>query len=968
MTVTSRLCGTCCLVLMHSLPLWAERDRLVIDDFEGALTWEVTRNISGEGDCEFSLTREAKTGQGAMLVTDRCAERHAQWLLKRCPNGVWDLSTWQRLHLWVRGDASRKALYFKAVDEAGKQMFWRIGRLHRRDWRPFSVDLTRDDSVFRHENPNLARITAVGLRLDRHCGYEIALDDVWLTDRVAMPVSEWPRANVGELIGHLEARHVNDIEDSIVGVNLHPRVGRLTEEDIGRLAAAGVKWAARMPLSLEAAYDRRIRRALLRHRFELHGLFGVNSLLEGQVLEDRLGLVRRTVAGLRHITRHWEIGNEPNIPKFWSGKPNATEFGLMVKAFAQAIRQELPDAIIISGGLVGYPLDFAKEMLDTGMGDWVSYIGIHTPRSCPEDGGRGRTHAEAIAAFRSLIRSYNPQLEVWQSEVQATPNVNFADVKGGITDYQQARHVARRFFVEQWLGYPASFWQLFKAGPALDHPGALLRVDGTPTMKFFAIQNVAAILDKRVSPIKVDVSLETPAAPRLIWQGGAAPVRVPSGVNVDLLARVTTKSRTIDVQLCWLDSKGREVESVSDASPIRGGPGTIAVCRRYPHAFRPAEAVAARVEIRDSSPQSPVVEDARLIAHSRGSKLCAHAFRRKGDGALFVAYWLTPRPPTQTVRGVCTLTVGRAAESLRDPVAIDMINGSAHRVRRPSREAEALVLHNLPVADYAMVLADLGSIRTQPQSALLSHFSDADDLTAQFIGDRFGRGRPQFWRLVREALSRHGTDRPMLSQAFRRAHERFAQQLTPVGRKVDVRDLPTRVSRIHSPSWRRSIVNPKSRQVDRYFADVHAPGVNPSRLSVTVAGKPWPRRQWQDVADRSGSWFATKTGSVWRVFVVVPNRHEAPSDATIEYVHDACTVNVFCFHDRATERPTLVYWAEPYGEAAMPAGAVTLAGSPELIPACGVVRGVAVKARDEAGERILRGVPLARSPTVLREP
>ena len=101
--------------------------------------------------------------------------------------------------------------------------------------------------------------------------------------------------------------------------------------------------------------------------------------------------------------------------------------------------------MIISGGMVGYPLDFGKEMMDTGMGKRVDYVGIHTPRSRPEDGGGGLEHGEALERFRKLIRSYNADLDVWQSEVQATPNVTFAEVRGGITDFQQARHVARRF-------------------------------------------------------------------------------------------------------------------------------------------------------------------------------------------------------------------------------------------------------------------------------------------------------------------------------------------------------------------------------------------------------------------------------------------------------------------------------------------------------------------------------------------
>ena len=982
MAIGPMLRGVCCLLCLPMLLAAAERE--VIDEFDDASAWRVERNISGKGDCELSLTQPGHAGGSAMLVTDRNAQPHAQWIEKRRRKGLWDLSRWQKLHLWVRGDASRKTLYLRATDEAGKQMFWQIGRLLRRDWRMFTVDLTRDDSKFRHENPNLARIARVGIRLSPHCGYEIALDEMWLTDAVPRPVRDWPRPGVAGSVGYLKPRHVNEIEDSIVGVNLHPGVGRLTEDDIDRLAAAGVKWAARMPLSLTAPYHTRIRGALLRHKFRLHGIFSVNRLLEGQELEQRLAHVRRTVNGLKHVTRHWEIGNEPNIPMFWSDKPNPTEFGLMVKAFAQAIRAEQPDAVVISGGLVSYPLEFAKAMLDTGMGDWVNYVGIHTPRSRPEDGGRGATHAEALAAFRSLIRSYNPGLDVWQTEVQATGNVNFADVKGGITDYQQARHVARRFFVEQTLGYPASFWQLFKAGEALDHPGALLRVDGTPTLKFFAIQNVAAILDSRMKPADAAVRVHAETAPVLLWQSEAElnvadgkafvgqAVSAPPGVNLDLVASVTTRSRELDARLDWLDASGASVEPADKCAAVRGGPGRVGVCRRCPQAFRPAGAVAARAVIRDPSGRGFVLNQARLIAHGPAGECRGQAFRRQRDDALFVAYWLTRRPPAQTLRGVCTLTIGPGVAAFREPTVLDTISGCVRGLPRPSARDGQLIFRDLPISDYAMVVADLGSTRVQARSTLLAHFKGADDLTAQFIADRFGRGRPEFWRLAGEALAKgptpdgHPGDRA-LREAYRSAHELFVKRLEPVDGHVQVRGLPTRPARSERPDWRASIVNPKSRHVDRYCVDVRAPGLESSQLRVVVDGQPWPKKPWQDLPDRAQSWFVTKAGTGLRIFVVVPNWEDPPPNAAIEYVHDACVVRVFGFRDRQTHRPCLAYWAEPFEGAELPDGKVTLAGLIDLVPRRASVDGVVLTGEDTGKERVLRGVPLRRQPTLLME-
>ena len=75
---------------------------LLIDEFDAVSDWRVARNISGEGVCQLAVTPQAKVGAGAMLVTDRSRASHAQWLEKRCPQGTWDLSLWQKVHLYIR--------------------------------------------------------------------------------------------------------------------------------------------------------------------------------------------------------------------------------------------------------------------------------------------------------------------------------------------------------------------------------------------------------------------------------------------------------------------------------------------------------------------------------------------------------------------------------------------------------------------------------------------------------------------------------------------------------------------------------------------------------------------------------------------------------------------------------------------------------------------------------------------------
>lgn len=991
---------------------------LLIDEFDDVSDWRLARNISGEGACQLAVTPRAKVGAGAMLVTDRCPAPHAQWLEKRCPQGTWDLSKWQKVHLWVRGDGSHLPVYFKVLDEAGRLMFWEMGRMGQSEWQCFTVDLTRDQSLDRHENPNLARIATVGVRFAPHCQYKIALDDLWLSDPAPAAVAPSSDASVGERIGYLAPRHVNDIKTSIVGVNLHPGVGELTEEDIDALAAAGVKWAARLPLDLNSPYGKNVRRALLKHRFNLHGIFSVKQLLTGRELATRLQKVRSTVAGLKHIVHHWEIGNEPNIGKFWSDHPNATEFGQMVCAFAEAIRAEQPEAVIISGGLVGYPLDFGEQMMDTGMGQWVDYIGIHTPRNRPEDGGGGRDHAQALEQFRKLIRSYDPKLEVWQSEVQATPNVTFADVRGGITDFQQARHVARRFFIEQWLDYPASFWQLFKAGTALDHPGALMRVDGTPTMKFFAIQNVAAILDKRLERADVPVCVEQQEKPTLLAEHSAPTFvqpgeeyvgpafTVPYGTNVDMQLTAETAAETIDTRLIWLDKQGQEVVSVSRTNAVPAKPGPNTVCRHYPHAFRPVGATHARIKIGAPKNTPMRIKGLRVIAYRQFVDARAYAFRRRDDGALFVPYSLAPRPPVDRVESTCNLRIGGTASAFSEPVLVDMIDGTVRRVKAPRTETDGLVFESLPITDYSLVLTDARWLRTQPRSCLLSHFDSPSDMLRQFVSDQFGRGRPEFWRLLDDATT--GGDYE-LAAILDKAKRVFRTQLEPADGQVEVQGLSLVTRQLRPSSWRSSIVNDKSQHADRYFVQIRCASVEESGLRVLADGRPMKHRRWRDDPANIGTWMATDHAGAVRVFVGVPDGEAMREDIAIEYRVCPCTARTFPFRDRRNrrpcainlqdcelfqkvERPTgadqtnravarswpaarppcVVFWCNPFEELAMPEGTVRLIAPNGSLPRAAVIINLVtgehlggVETVESGENREVRGVPIGCDPLLI---
>jgi hypothetical protein len=99
-------------------------------------------------------------------------------------------------------------------------------------------------------------------------------------------------------------------------------------------------------------------------------------------------------AGARYASdrvQAWEIWNEPNIPSFWSPRPDADAYARLLKAAVPALRATRPDAYIVSAGLSpAYtdgtsiaPVDFVRRLYAAGAMRGVDAVGIH-PYSATE--------------------------------------------------------------------------------------------------------------------------------------------------------------------------------------------------------------------------------------------------------------------------------------------------------------------------------------------------------------------------------------------------------------------------------------------------------------------------------------------------------------------------------------------------------------------------------------------------------
>ena len=499
--------------------------------------------------------------------------------------------------------------------------------------------------------------------------------------------------------------------------------------------------------------------------------------------------------------------------------------------------------------------------------------------------------------------------------------------------------------------------------------------------KFFAIQNVAAILDKRLDRNDVPAEVECLEAPVLLAEeSGRRIVRasesyassqfpVPFGVNVDVRLEAVTEGTSIDVRLVWLDERGEEVESVSRTTPVPARAGANVVCRRYPHAFRPAGATHGRVEIRAPKKGEMRIEKMQVGAYSQFVDARAYVFRRRDDGAWFVPYSLVPRPPIERVKSTCRLRVNLPADSFSAPVVVDMIDGSVRRVKAAREEDGRLVFDGLPMTDYSLVLTDARWLRVQPKSCLVSQFADTGDLMRQFVSDRFGRGRPEFWRLVDAAME---DEQGILAAALDKAERIFCTRLKTVEGDVQVQGLPLVAREVRDPCWRSSIVNEKSQHADRYFARIRCGTLDESEIRVLVGGKPLPKRGWKDSEANIGTWMATQHPGEVRVFVGVANGAAMTEDVTIEYRVCPCTARICCFLDRQNQEPCVVFWCEPFENLPLPEGTASLVASGASLPRGATVVNLVTGERVEGvetsvsgGKVEIRGIPIAPSPVLI---
>lgn len=234
----------------------------------------------------------------------------------------------------------------------------------------------------------------------------------------------------------------------------------------------------------------------------------------------------------RGRVKYYEIWNEENGWFFDSTARNDGSIGLIkaygraLAAASKAVKGAAPEAVVVSGGVAGSSIDFPRIALEEGAGPYVDVVAFHpyghpTPEGVPDamlavkDGRQSwqptppeiRTYEQEIAAYKKVLRRFNPRMLIWADEMNwFAPSEPPMIGDGDQSELTQAKHLARFYALNGWLGCGAIWWSLYNANHIQEW--AVIRSwDLTPRAAYYSAGYVSTVLDDTTGvsyiPLKV---------------------------------------------------------------------------------------------------------------------------------------------------------------------------------------------------------------------------------------------------------------------------------------------------------------------------------------------------------------------------------------------------------------------------------------------------------------------------------
>jgi hypothetical protein len=234
----------------------------------------------------------------------------------------------------------------------------------------------------------------------------------------------------------------------------------------------------------------------------------------------------------------YEIWNEEDEPRWWTGAPNPAAYAQLLKVTYPAIKAADPNATVVLGGLTGNDYRFLEGVYQAGAKGSFDAVGVHTDTACnilsPYDYLRGadnRMIPDSFLAYREVratMLANGDDKPIWMTELSwRTTNATCSEgawagqKAGGVTDAQQATYLRQAYhcmaqnpYLQVALWFPIQDQGVATSG--------LVRGNGARKPSFAAMQAYAREGDKLTEPCGVFTGPKIVVASplnRLTYQG-----------------------------------------------------------------------------------------------------------------------------------------------------------------------------------------------------------------------------------------------------------------------------------------------------------------------------------------------------------------------------------------------------------------------------------------------------------------
>ncbi len=185
----------------------------------------------------------------------------------------------------------------------------------------------------------------------------------------------------------------------------------------------------------------------------------------------------------------WEIWNEPNLDKFWHGKPDAQAYAAVAAEVVAAIRRVDPTAWIVGPATSGFPWDYLQALGEAGVLERLDAVTVHPYRpEAPE------SVWEDVVRLRRMLWGLDDRrdLPIISSEW------GYASVEGGLSEEEQAAYLTRQWLFHFTVDVPLSVWYDWRNDGDdprdMEHNFGLVRSDLEPKQAYIAARQLVESL------------------------------------------------------------------------------------------------------------------------------------------------------------------------------------------------------------------------------------------------------------------------------------------------------------------------------------------------------------------------------------------------------------------------------------------------------------------------------------------